>query len=590
MAWFLIKGRLSQKECISSEDGMGGIGLMKLGGLCVPLHPSGCVSEILWFDAAPNVSASLAVRKLRWVERVFRMAYRVFRTVSRLTRIQRARCQLRLLDVLLNLSQSYQYFSGFYRGISYSQWVDYADRLTDMDREYIRREQAIWPVSPNIRVWVIGQGTGKIEADEWLMLLQPGDQLAEHALVWFASEIRKYPDAALIYADDDEIEAGQRCRPRFKPDWSLAHLRSIDYIGRAVVINARALAAVGGVKPENLAGDTWELLLRVAEQAGDNVRHIPAVLLHRDAEAEKNSAVVIRHVRHMLPESVPLASIIIPTRDAVDLLRQCVNSVLSKTTYPRYEIVVVDNGSRDPTTLQYLSYIAQSPQVRVLRYDRPFNFSAINNFAAVQAMGEILCLLNNDTEVISPTWLEEMIGHLLCEKVGVVGAKLLYPDGRVQHAGDVVGPGGCADHLHHSIPGDAPGYCHRAVVAQELSAVTAACMITWRSLYQQLGGLDEARLPVAFNDVDYCLRVRRSGFKVVWTPHAQLYHHESVSRSRDKSWRRRYRAWRELRFMQKSWKEEMKNDPFYNPNFSYLRTDFVLSIVPNVQKPWTADL
>ena len=164
------------------------------------------------------------------------------------------------------------------------------------------------------------------------MLLAPGDRLAEHALFWFACEIRKHPDAALIYADDDEIEIGRRCRPRFKPDWSLTHLRATDYIGRAVVINGRALAAAGGLKPENLAGDTWELLLRVGEQAGDRVRHIPAVLLHRGAEAEKKSAVVIRRVRHPLPESVPLVSIVIPTRDAVDLLRQCVNGLLTQTT------------------------------------------------------------------------------------------------------------------------------------------------------------------------------------------------------------------------------------------------------------------
>jgi GT2 family glycosyltransferase len=424
----------------------------------------------------------------------------------------------------------------------------------------------------------------------WVLLLRRGDQLAEHALYWFACEIRKHPDAAMIYADDDEVEAGQRCRPRFKPDWSLTHLRATDYIGRAVAINGRALAAAGGLKPENLAGDTWELLLRVGERADDRVRHIPAVLLHRDAEAEKKSAVVIRRVRHPLPESAPLVSIVIPTRDAVDLLCQCVNSILAETTYPNFEIVVVDNGSCDPAALKYLSEIARSPQVQVLRYDRPFNYSAINNFAVGRVTGEVVCLLNNDTEVISLDWLEEMVGHLCQEKVGVVGAKLYYPDGRVQHGGDVVGPGGCANHLHQFIARDDPGYCHRAVVAQELSAVTAACMVSWRALYQRLGGLDEKHLPVAFNDVDYCLRVRQAGFKVVWTPHAELYHHESVSRGKDKSPKRMKIAEKEVAYMRRTWCEEMQCDPFYNPNFSYMRPDFVLGPAPNVKKPWLSNL
>lgn len=590
MAWFLIEGRLSPDECVSYVDGVRCGSVVDLGGLRMPLPPSGYIFEILWFDAEPTIAAPLSVRKLGSLERVWRMAYRVVRTASRLTSIQRARCQLRWRDIVLNLSQSYQNASKFFRGVTYSQWVDAVDCLTDFDRAAIQKAQAVWQESPRIRVWVCGQEAGEIAADDWLMLLAPGDRLAEHALFWFACEIRKHPDAALIYADDDEIESGRLCRPRFKPDWSLTHLRTTDYIGRAVAINGRALAAAGGLKPENLAGDTWELLLRVGEQAGDRVRHIPAVLLHRDAEAEKKSAVVIRRVRHPLPESVPLVSIVIPTRDAVDLLRQCVNGLLTQTTYPRFEIVVVDNGSRDPAALEYLAEIARSPQVRVLHYDQPFNYSAINNFAVTQVDGEVLCLLNNDTEVISSDWLEEMVGHLCQEKVGVVGAKLYYPDGRVQHAGDVVGPGGCAHHLHQFIAWDDPGYCHRAVVAQELSAVTAACMVTWRALYQRLGGLDEKHLPVAFNDVDYCLRVRQDGFKVVWTPHAELYHHESVSRGKDKSPKRLKVARQEVAYMRHRWRKELQADPFYNPNFSYMRPDFVLGPAPNVKKPWLSNL
>ncbi|MFO1405028.1 MAG: glycosyltransferase family 2 protein [Azonexus sp.] len=517
------------------------------------------------------------------------MAYRALRTANRLTPAQRGQCQLRFRDIALDLSQSYQNASRFFRGIDYAEWVESVDCPNHSDQFEIQRAQADSQELPSIRAWVCGQDAGEIAADDWVMLLKPGDQLAAHALLWFACEIRKHPDAVLIYADDDEIETGRRCRPRFKPDWSLTQLRATDYIGRAAVINGGALMAAGGLRPENLAGDTWELLLRVGERAADHVRHIPAVLLHRDAKEERKSPIMIRRVRYPLPELAPLVSIVIPTRDAVGLLRQCVTSVLAKTTYPHFEIVIVDNRSRDPAALAYISEIARWPKVRVLRYDKPFNYSAINNFAATQVAGEVLCLLNNDTEVISPDWLEEMVSHLCQERVGVVGAKLYYPDGRVQHGGDVVGPGGCANHLHQFIARDDPGYCHRAVVAQELSAVTAACMVTWRALYQQLGGLDEKHLPVAFNDVDYCLRVRQSGYKIVWTPHAELYHHESVSRGKDQSAKRKKVARQEVAYMRRRWNQELKADPFYNPNFSYLRADFVLGPAPNVQKPWLAN-
>jgi len=215
----------------------------------------------------------------------------------------------------------------------------------------------------------------------------------------------------------------------------------------------------------------------------------------------------------------------------------------------------------------------------VLRYDREFNYSAINNLAVREARGEVVLLLNNDTEVITPDWLEEMLGHLHQEGVGAVGAKLLFPYGRVQHAGDAVGPGGCADHLHADIARDDPGYCHRAVVAQEVSAVTGACLMTWRSLYQKLGGLDEKKLPVAFNDVDYCLRVQEAGLRVIFTPHAQLYHRESASRGQRS-------PDREASVMRRRWKARMRHDPYYNPNLSYRRPDFSLSDLPRVKRPW----
>lgn len=291
-------------------------------------------------------------------------------------------------------------------------------------------------------------------------------------------------------------------------------------------------------------------------------------------------------VRYLLTDIPPLVSIIVPTRDALELIRQCVGSLLKKTTYPRFEILVVDNQSVDCDALAYLEQIASHESARVLRYDLPFNYSAMNNMAVREARGEVVCLLNNDTEVISPGWLDEMVGQLVQSNVGIVGAKLYYPNGRVQHAGDLVGVGGVANHAHAYLQRDDPGYCNRAMVAQELSAVSAACLVTWRNLYQQLGGLDEKHLQVAFNDVDYCLRVRAAGYRVIWTPHAELYHHESVSRGKDNSPEKARRARREVAYMRKRWKHVMSHDPFYNPNLSNMRPDFSLGNAPMVVKLW----
>jgi GT2 family glycosyltransferase len=392
-------------------------------------------------------------------------------------------------------------------------------------------------------------------------------------------------------------------------------LRSANYIGDAAAVRADVFARTDWLAViEAGRGAAHELYLRATEGLPERaIRHVPAVLWHlplaegaqpRWPEPRGVNPVAAQlgrlgiaasveaqpgghfRVRYRLPASPPLVSIVVPTRDAVGHLAACVGSVLERSSYQNYELVVVDNQSRDPAALDFLRGAAQRPRVRVLRYDAPFNFSAINNYAAAQANGDVLCLLNNDTEVITPDWLDEMLGHLLQPGVAVVGAKLYYSDGRVQHAGDTVGPGGCAHHLHSLIEHDAPGYCDRAVLAQDLSAVTAACLMTWRARYLELGGLDERNLPVAFNDVDYCLRVREAGYRVVWTPYAELYHHESVSRGKDDSPEKVERARREVGYMRRRWEHVMQHDPFYNPNLSYQRPDFSLSNAPMVAKPW----
>ena len=461
----------------------------------------------------------------------------------------------------------------------------------------------------------------KSEAVDYVAMIQAGDVLTEQALYWMGSAIVSSSNVGLLYSDEDRLDAkSERVYPVFKPDWSPELLRSTNYIGQFAVYRSDLLRQAGGLTFNDCFGDSHDLLLRITDTLPDNrIAHIPAVLCHRHADRQSKSSddprftnvgvsgigAVEAHLmrkgirasvtetlpgayrtRYSLPEAVPMISLIIPTRDAFALIKRCIDSVLQRSTYSNYEILVVDNQSADTETLHYLQELRSHASIRVLSYDRPFNYSAINNYAASQAKGEVLCLLNNDTEVISPDWMEEMLGHLIQDRVGIVGAKLYYSDGRVQHAGDVVGVGGIANHLHAFIDRDSPGYCRRAVLAQDLSAVTGACLMTWRSLYDQLGGLDEENLPVAFNDVDYCLRIREAGYRVIWTPHAELYHHESVSRGSDDTPEKEARAKKEAAYMRSRWRHVMHHDPFYNPNLSYERPDFSLSHAPVVLKPW----
>lgn len=602
--WYLIDGRL-QRPFRAAAAFLSESASVRLGSVWLPVMPSGRVHEIVFLREPVNLPDGLSIRRLRAFERAWRMAWRVFNTWKTLDRPQRRACGLTLWRALRDLKAAYRIATRF-RGLNYATWCVEVEAHTPQDRSAIAAQIAQWSDGPR---FVIRRLAGEEDAwektlaslddqlyrrfvlhdelafapqsDDWLMLLRPGDRLAPHALFWIAHLIRQSRDVLAVYWDDDEMDAaGERLRPRFKPDWSRLHLEATDFIGRAVAVKY-SLLDQGEI---SAASSLREVILRLTQETDRQVAHIPAVLLHRLA-GEKQP--VCYRVPVSVPQPAPKVSIVIPSRDAAGLLRQCVESVLARTAYPDFELLVIDNRSHDLEAQTYLAELSCRLAVRVLRWNKRFNYSAINNFAAQKATGQVLCLLNNDTEVITPDWLAEMVGHLCRERVGVVGAKLYYPDDRVQHAGVIVGPGRCASHLHLGIARDDPGYCNRAVVAQEFSAVTAACMLTWRDLYLRLGGLKAFWLPVAFNDVDYCLRVRRAGYKVVWTPHAELYHHESASRGKDIGWWREFRAWRELTFMRWKWRTVMKNDPFYNPNFSYLRPDFAFGPVSMVRGPWT---
>ena len=584
-----------------------------------------------------------------WLKRTAYRWRRILPLYFKLSRRQRLILGLRGYTPLIDLERAYRLAGNtrFYAPSPfYDQWFASFVLLNDRERRRIRRKIKRWTKArPQFEIRLHGRANGhpdslagtlasldaqlyrdfsldestSTDANTWTLSLQPGMTLSEHALYWLAELIRAHPTARVIYCDHDvHDETGWPQDPVLKPDWSPELLRSTHYIGPTVIFHRETLQRFmhdqGLADAESSAG-LHALLLAFCEslQPGQ-IRHLAAPVWHLPPtrRLDPSPNVVQAHldrigvaataspterghynVRYTLPDPPPRVSILVPTRDTLDYLRPCVESLLSTTTYPDFELLIIDNGSVEPATLAYLKTLLERPPsptnrttIRVIRDERPFNFSALNNAAAQQARGEALCLLNNDTEVITPDWLEIMVGHLIQPGVGVVGAKLYYSDERIQHAGDTVGPGGCAHHLHAFLDRDETGYCDRAILAQDLSAVTAACLVTWRRLYLQLGGFDAEHLPVAFNDVDYCLRVREQGQRVVWTPHAELYHHESVSRGKQEDPRKSARAARELAYMRERWGRVMRHDPFYNLNLSYQRPDFSLSHMPMVDRPW----
>lgn len=454
-----------------------------------------------------------------------------------------------------------------------------------------------------------------VESGRWVMFIGQHDVLPQHGLYVVADAINRHPDVDLIYADEDRIDiGGVRHSPRFKSDWSEDLMLSSDLFTGLGVYRPEVFSSSGGRDPRHGAASSYDMTLRcLAHTRQDRILHIPRVLYHvracteaiqdpdaqheaRDAgrmavvrhlaragiQATVSSTEHARHVRYPLPEKVPLVSLIIPTRNGFALLSRCINSIIEKTCYRAFEIIIVDNGSDDPETLDYMERLSIDHGVRIHRDDRPFNYSALNNRAVELARGEFVALVNNDVEIIDGDWLDEVMGHALRPEVGVVGVKLLYSNGTVQHAGVIVGLSGCADHLHRGLGRDEPGYLARAVTTQSLSAVTGACLVVRRALYRQLGGLNERDLAVAFNDVDFCLRVREAGYTVVWTPHAVLYHHESATRGRDDTEEKVARATREIEYMRDHWHDVIANDPAYNPNLSLDRFDCQLAWPPRV--------
>lgn len=459
----------------------------------------------------------------------------------------------------------------------------------------------------------LGLATGEFTA-----LLDHDDELAPHALYEVASLLDLHPETDLVYSDEDKIdEEGRRHEPYFKPDFLPDLFESQNYLSHLSVYRTSLLRAVDGFRPGYEGSQDWDLALRVIERSSpERIRHIPKVLYHWRAIlgstalmlSEKNYPVEAAkraltdhfqrigeavelvpvpgdhwRARRPRPEPAPLVSIIIPTRNGHHLISRCIDTLVAKTLYPNYEILVVDNGSDDPKTLEYFRRI-ESDRIAVLRYDAPFNYSAINNHGVRHARGSIVALLNNDLEIIHGEWLDEMVSQAVRPMIGCVGALLYYPNDTIQHAGVVIGMGGVAGHLFRDLPRGTDGRCNRARLTQNFSAVTAACLVVRREVFEQVGGLDES-LAVAFNDIDFCLRVRAAGFRNLWTPFAELYHHESASRGAEDTPEKHERFRREVEAMIERWRGVIAHDPAYNPNLSLESADYSLAVPPRVWSP-----
>lgn len=453
----------------------------------------------------------------------------------------------------------------------------------------------------------------KMATGEFIMFSDHDDTLAPNALFEIVKEMNEHPGTDVVYTDEDKVTMdGKRYfDPHFKPDFNLDMLRCNNYICHIFVVKREILEQVGMLRKEFDGAQDFDFILRCCEKA-ENIRHVAKILYHwrnhpastagnpeskmYAYEAGRNAVQAHydrigmkaevsmteqwgRYRTKLFVEGEPLVTIIIPNKDHKKELKTCVDSLFEKTSYQNFEILIIENNSTGKEIFAYYKELeAAHENVRVLTWEKEFNYSAINNFGAEHARGEYLLLLNNDIEVKTENWMEEMLSYCQREDVGIVGAKLLFPNEKIQHAGVILGmgPSGTAGHLFYNFPGDQFVYAGRSQTTQDLSAVTAACMMVKKELYQKVGGMDEA-FQVAFNDIDFCLRVRETGKLVVFQAYAELYHHESLTRGYETSQKNKKRFKEEIKLFKTRWKDLLEaGDPYYNPNLTLRRSDCTL--------------
>ncbi|WP_143150326.1 glycosyltransferase family 2 protein [Erythrobacter sanguineus] len=440
---------------------------------------------------------------------------------------------------------------------------------------------------------------------DWLVPLDSASLLPRHGLAAYGAYLLRQPPPAgapeptLLYGDEGEISRF-RAKPKLwlKPQWDPRMILSQDYVSRACALAVGPALDVLARGNEGGPQSLYELILRIGEDMP--VTHIPRITaLTSEGGWRRDGTLNIKAVRRVLgarvdeifpgpfgtvalsfplPDPPPTVSVIVATRDRVELLRNCVEGVLRATDYPAIDLIIADNDSVEPEALRYMEEVSADPRVTIVRWPHPFNYSAINNFAASHARSEFLCLLNNDIEVIEPHWLSALVREAMQPGIGAVGARLLYPDRSIQHAGVAIGLGNAAGHAHRALPEGQPGYYAQALIARGASAVTGACLLVSRRHFEAVGGLDEDGLAVAYNDVDLCLKLRERGLTNIYTPAATLIHHESKSRGLDFDPEHLERYMRELKVLQERWDTTRVVDPWHHSGLDRGKEVYVRSV------------
>jgi glycosyltransferase involved in cell wall biosynthesis len=505
---------------------------------------------------------------------------------------------------------------------SYTNWelciaddASSSPKVSQILKEYQTKDKRIKVIfrSSNGHISAATNSALELVSGKWVALLDHDDELHRDALAFVVKVLIERPNTEFIYSDEDKIDLeGKRSDPHFKSDWNLDLLYSQNYVSHLGVYKTEIIKKIGAFRQGYEGCQDFDLLLRYSREIDHiNIVHIPKVLYHWRmvegstalAAGEKSYTtdvgikalqdhfdaldqnVVVEQGKHANIYKAnwklarePLVSLIIPTYNGYEITKQAIDSILQKTTYSNYEILLVDNNSDDAIALDYFEELELNNKITVLRYPYPFNYSAINNFAVKQAKGEIIGLINNDIQVINSEWLVEMVSHAQREDIGCVGAMLYYPNDTIQHAGVIIGIGGVAGHSHKYFRRDEYGYFSRLKVVQNYSAVTAACLLVKKDIFNEVNGLNEQDLTIAFNDVDFCLKVQSAGYRNIWTPYAELYHHESISRGAEDNLEKIARFNKEMNYMLSCWKTDTINDFAYNPNLTRLKESFDLKL------------
>ena len=484
------------------------------------------------------------------------------------------------------------------------------DSVENVVKEYQKKDPRIRYRRLEKNEGIAGNTNAAIEmaSGEYLALFDHDDLLSPNALFEVASAIEK-EKADVIYTDEDKVTSDlkEHFQPHFKPDFNPDLLCANNYICHLFVVKRSLALKLGGQDPAYDGAQDYDFIFRCTENA-EKIVHVAKILYHwrvhqastadnpssklyafdagkRAIEAHLARAGAKAEVSHTKDlgfyrvkyqvQGNPLVSIVIPNKDEKETLKKCLESIWKKTSYSNYEIILVENNSTTQEIRDYYKELDGKERVRVVYWDKEFNYSAINNFGISHAKGEYILCLNNDITVISPDWMEELLANCQRPEVGIVGARLYYPDNTIQHAGIVLGMGGCAGSLFVGLARSRGGYLHKAALQQDLSAVTAACFMVKKEVFEKAGGFEE-KLAVAFNDVDFCLKVRHAGYLVVYDPYAELYHHESKTRGYENTEAKKRRFQEEIEYMRCHWMPDILRDPYYNENLSLKASDYSL--------------